>query len=331
MAISKDFLESDLPNPELSLEEDDFPEEFVWLELGSSCFGGASFLMFTTLSTIWVPIKTGFTSSLGMEYFRLFTITGLPLFWELPLETRPLKGEHAFCLDLPLELVSTEDGRALGLSLDAELGLADDDVNGRDFTVGELPRDGTGFLIVVSVDFVTEEGRPMGADVVGILDELDGRRVGVAVLGVDLEPASIESLPVGVEERALDGVEDLLGGAVTLLDGTVALDVGVEDLKGFDIAGNVGRPVGVAGLEAADPAPPDDEGLLMPALEDLTPTDEAARLADFSSLLEAGSTGGSASLDLGAVIWEFEFPLAFITLFSNEGNIGVQGGVRSQS
>lgn len=132
----------------------------------------------------------------------------------------------------------------------------------------------------------------------GILDELDGRRVGVAVLGVDLKAASIEGLPVGVEERALDGVEDLLGGAMALLHGTVALEVGVEDLKGFTIAGNVGRPVGVAGLEAADPAPPDDEGLLMPTLEDLTPADEAVRLDNFLSLLEAGS----ASLDLGAVV-----------------------------
>lgn len=137
-------------------------------------------------------------------------------------------------------------------------------------------------------------------------DELDGRRVGVAVLDVDLEAASMEGLALGVDERMLDGVEDLLGGAVTLLDGIAVLEVGVEDLEGFDIAGNVGRAVGVVCLEEADTAPPDNEGLLMPALDDLTLADEAARLADFTSAVEAGFKGGSGSCNNRNLYYEYE-------------------------
>lgn len=79
IAISRDFFESDLPKPELSGDEADLPE---WLPRGeclSSCFGGASFRIFITLSTIFVPIKTGLTLSLTLECPRLNAGTELPL------------------------------------------------------------------------------------------------------------------------------------------------------------------------------------------------------------------------------------------------------------
>lgn len=68
-AISRDFFESVLPKPKLSRDGDDFPAEFLWEWL--SCFGGANFLMFTTLSTILVPITTGFTSSASLAFALL--------------------------------------------------------------------------------------------------------------------------------------------------------------------------------------------------------------------------------------------------------------------
>lgn len=76
--MSKDFFDRDLPNPGFSWEEEDFFVELSfdgWL----SCLGGASFRIFTTLSTICVPIKTGFTSSLPLEYPRLLESIVLPL------------------------------------------------------------------------------------------------------------------------------------------------------------------------------------------------------------------------------------------------------------
>lgn len=308
MAISNDFLESDRPNPELSWEEG-FLEVSLWLEMRSSRFGGASFLIFTTLSTIWVPIKTGFTSSSVLEYLRLFNITGLPLFLELPLETCAFDDKYGFCLGFSLETALAEDAWELGadgLSLDVEACLLDDvvlkfgrasaekpgaseDFSGLDFAAGEIARDGTVFLMAVALDFVTEEERPAGADALDALDWSDDWH-GVAHVDVDLEDASIEGLPVGVEERAVDlvGVEDLLWGATILLEGTDAvLEEGVEDLKGFTDAGKVGRPVGVAGL-ATDPRPPDDDDLLVPALADLL------CLPDVTSL-DADSKEGFAS------------------------------------
>lgn len=72
IAISKDFFERLLPKPELS-EDKDFPAELLWAVSWSYRLGGASFLEFTTLSTICVPISTGFTSSLSLEEDLLMT------------------------------------------------------------------------------------------------------------------------------------------------------------------------------------------------------------------------------------------------------------------
>lgn len=214
----------------------------------------------------------------GMEF---------PLLEELPSEPRPLEGEHDCRLNLASEPASVEVDLPLGapaLPLDAEAGLSGIDVFkfggassekpgfsegfcGLDFTIGELPRDGTVLFDAVGPDFATEEERPGGADALVALDGVgvDDRRDGVADLDVDLE-AVTDGLVVGVEERAVDlvGVEDLTGGAVSFVEGNVAREVGVEGLEDFDVAGKVGLPVGVAGLLAVDFGPPDDNGLLFP-------------------------------------------------------------------
>lgn len=79
IAISRDFFESVLPKPEPSGDEDDFPERLPQGECLSSCFGGASFRMFITLSTIFVPTKTGLMLSLTLEYPRFTAGMELPL------------------------------------------------------------------------------------------------------------------------------------------------------------------------------------------------------------------------------------------------------------
>jgi hypothetical protein len=249
----------------------------------------------------------------------------------MPLGARPLEGEHDCRLGLPLELGSMEEDRELGspgLPLVADSGLSGTDVlkfggassekpgisegfHGLDFTVGEVPRDGTGFLDVVGVGLETD--LVGGADTLGALDGVDGRRVGVAALDVDLDGGKV-GLAVGVEDLAVDldkGVEDLAGtvglaaGTVVLVaeteglvaeteglvEGKVALDVGVEGLEGLDADVNVGRPVGVAGL---DPGPPDDGGLRGPTLEVFNPGEEAACL-DTKFVLVVGSSCGFAN------------------------------------
>lgn len=78
IAISKDFFESDLPKPEVSGDEDDLPER-LWEEFVPSSLGGANFRIFTTLSTILVPITTGLTLSFALEYPRLTAGIELPV------------------------------------------------------------------------------------------------------------------------------------------------------------------------------------------------------------------------------------------------------------
>lgn len=110
--------------------------------------------MFTTLSTILVPIKTGFTSSLLLEYPLLLENTAIPPL-RAPSLPRPREGEHDFCLGFPV-LASLEEDKeldAVGLLLDAEEGLlgtaifkfggaSDDNIGfsaiflGRDLTAG---------------------------------------------------------------------------------------------------------------------------------------------------------------------------------------------------
>lgn len=79
IAISKDFFESVLPKPELSGDGDDLPDRLLRGEFLTSILGGASFLIFITLSTILVPIATGLTLSFALEYPRLTAGIELPL------------------------------------------------------------------------------------------------------------------------------------------------------------------------------------------------------------------------------------------------------------
>lgn len=67
------------------------------------------------------------------------------------------------------------------------------------------------------------------------------------------------------------GVDDLTGGAVDFADVKVALEVGVEGLEDLVVEGNVALPDGVEDLEEAEVGPPDDEGLLLPLVEEPSP------------------------------------------------------------
>lgn len=261
----------------------------------------------------------------------------------MPLEERPLEGEHDCRLGLPLEAGSTDEDRGLGapgLPLVVDSGLSgsvvlklggassekpgiSDGFHGLDFTVGEGPGDdGTACLDITGADLEIEDVLTEGADTVGTFDGVDGRRVGVDDLDVDLDAGKV-GLVVGVEDLAVDldrGVEDLDGivvlvagtvvvlltetavldeettglaeetevlvvAIIVLVEGMVVREVGVEGLDDFETVDNVGRPVGVADL---DPRFPDDEGLLVPPPEEVNPGEEAGCL-DTKLLLPASS------------------------------------------
>lgn len=161
---------------------------------------------------------------------------------------------------------STEDDRLLGapgLPREAEEGLSGNDVlkfggasrekpgmsvgfNGLGFMVGELPcGGGTELLDIVGPDFVTEDDLLDGAELDDTVDGTEGRLVGVADLDEGLLTTGSDGLDVGVED--LTGVDDR--GGANDFDGKVVREGGVEGLVGFEAAGNVGRPVGVAGLD----------------------------------------------------------------------------------
>lgn len=231
----------------------------------SSDLGGASFRMFTTLSTILVPINTGLTLSLALEYPRLTAGTELPL---ACIGVLPLDGEHDCLLGLPPAgpLGSTEADRGLGapgLPLVAESGLSgnvvlrfggvssekpgmSDGFHGLDLTVGDAGRDTAGVLDGVGIGFATgEEGLTL--DIVGfavVVAELMGRRVGVADLDMVLGGGSV-GLDVGVEDLAVDldrGVVDLEGPA-DFVPVLVVVDLAVEpadlvvEVVGLDAVG----------------------------------------------------------------------------------------------
>lgn len=117
--------------------------------------------MFTTLSTILVPIKTGFTSSLPFVYPRLLVIPDLALLLAPLLETCPLEGEQAALFGAAFELVSGKDLCIVG---GASVGGFFD---GLDLTDGELPRDG-------AHAFTAEDNRPPFIDVLSTPDGFDG-------------------------------------------------------------------------------------------------------------------------------------------------------------
>lgn len=229
--------------------------------------------MFITLSTILFPIATGLTLSLTLEYPRLTAGTELPLVCIAPLGARPLEGEHDCRLILPGGPGSTEEDRELGapgLPLVADGGLSDIDVlkfggaswekpgisdgfHGLDFTVEEAPSDGAEFLDTAGLELLTAGEDLTGAETLGALDGVDGRRVGVAALDAGLDGGmvdvgldeGIEDLAVGVEDLAVDlvGVDDLVGTVVLVADDTdlVPETVGLAMVE-------VDRIVAVAGL-----------------------------------------------------------------------------------
>lgn len=69
----------------------------------------------------------------------------------------------------------------------------------------------------------------------------------------------------------LVGVDDLTGGAVGFVEVKVAREVGVEGLEDLVDEGNVDLPDGVEDLEVTGVRPPDDEGLLLPLVEEPIP------------------------------------------------------------
>ncbi|RRT65099.1 hypothetical protein B296_00041299 [Ensete ventricosum] len=160
---------------------------------------------------------------------------------------------------------STEDDRLLGppgLPREAEEGLSGNDVlkfggasrekpgmsvgfNGLGFMVGELPCGGTELLDTDGPDLVTEEHLLDGAELNDTVDGTEGRLVGVADLDEGLLTTGTDGLDVGVED--LTGVDD--SGGNNDFDGKIVREGGVEGLVGFGAVGNVGRPVGVAGLD----------------------------------------------------------------------------------
>lgn len=118
--------------------------------------------MFTTLSTILVPIKTGFTSSSPFEYPRPFIDPDLT-------PPCPLEGEHEVLFGNAFKLVSVAGSLAVGgpgLTLDAEADLSSISgwfLDGLHLTDGELPR-----------DLIAEDDLILCADVVSKPDMLDG-------------------------------------------------------------------------------------------------------------------------------------------------------------
>lgn len=264
IAMSKDFLESVLPNPELSGDED-FADKLLWGECLSSCFGGANFRIFITLSTILVPINTGLTLSfaLACNLLRVGTGTELPLLWIRPFGGLPLAGEHDCRLTLPLDKGSTDEDRTLGAPgrpLFAEIGLSGSVVlrfggasrenpgisegfHGLGLTVGELALGGAEFFAVAEATLVTEEedgDLTGGPDELFAVETVEGLRVGVAALDVGFEAGTL-GLEVGVDDLDVDlavGVEER-GGTVVLAEVKVAREVGVADLAGLDVTVDV--------------------------------------------------------------------------------------------
>lgn len=149
--------------------------------------------MFTTLSTILVPINTGFTSSFPLEYPRFFVSPDFTLLLPLPFKTCPLEGEQELLFGIAFELLSVAGNLTVfrpGLPLDTEAGLSGKDFficggasvanpgisgDGLDLTDGELPREDAGFFTLGAHAFVTEEDLSPFTDVVNKPDGLDGR------------------------------------------------------------------------------------------------------------------------------------------------------------
>lgn len=201
----------------------------------------------------------------------------LPLPWAAIVGVWLLEEECDLHLDISSVALLVVDGRRrgeLGLALDAEEGLLVESSRDElclDVTVWEVTLEDDRFLDIVGALFGTDEDLAENADVLDVVDGVDGLWVGVADLEADFKVAETVDLAVGVEERelALTGVEDLAGIAAGLAEANDARE-GVEALEGFVVEGSRCCLVGVAALEAvnfltsADGLPlPAQEGLLL--------------------------------------------------------------------
>lgn len=284
MAISIELLERFLPYPRLLKAELDFPDPRPPFSVSR---GGPSFLMFTTLSTILLPIATGLKLSQPLPPLLAFarprTPVRLPLVF--PIGARPLDGEQDCLLAFPLPPLVGPPPRSMepdlepgaeatpGLPLEAETGLSAKVVlrfggaskekpgisggfHGLDeFKVGEgeVPRDGA-----LLNEFTVGEGEvPRDGALLETIDGpvgVEGLRVGVA----GLDTGFFEDAEDG---RGLDrvGVADLAeplevvvvrGAAVDVVARAavkVAREVGVEDLE-FEALVVTGLDVEVVGV-----------------------------------------------------------------------------------
>lgn len=159
--------------------------------------------MFTTLSTIFVPMTTGLTSLSSAE--RILGLNGntLPLLYALlPFEASCFEGELGFCLVFPLDIVLPDEDLELlatiGLPLVVETGLsgielaasssgkfgASEGFEGLVLMDGKVLLEGLGLLELLALDFDVEDDRPLGRDAIDEHVGFDGQRLGVADLDV---------------------------------------------------------------------------------------------------------------------------------------------------
>lgn len=122
----------------------------------------------------------------------------------------------------------------------------------------------------------------LGGGIVALEDGVGVDDLAVVLVGVeDLAGTDLAEETVGLV--LVTGLADAAGSlfeaaailveeTTGLLEGKIAREVGVEDLEVLAVVVNVGRPVGVAGL---DPGPPDDEGRRIPTLEEFNAGEEA--------------------------------------------------------
>ncbi|KAF1891301.1 hypothetical protein Lal_00001444 [Lupinus albus] len=193
----------------------------------------------------------------------------------VPLEDRPLEGEHDCRLGLPLDEGSTDEDRdegAPGLPLDADSGLSgrvvlklggassenpgiSDGFHGLDLSDGELPRDGTGCLEVTGVGCLEVTGAGcLEVTGVGCLEVTGAGCLEVTVAGC-LEVTVADCLEITVAGN-LDttgaGCLDVIGATCLDVIGDGCLDEevlteGAETLGSLD--GVDDRRVGVDALD----------------------------------------------------------------------------------
>jgi hypothetical protein len=231
----------------------------------------------------------------------------------LPFDVLPLEGEQDWRFGLPAGPGSTEEDLELGapgLPRVTEVGLSGSEVlrfggassekpgisdgfHGLDLTVGELPLEGGG-AVVVAAD----------AEVLGIVGpglEIEEERTGLGKLPCWVAGAGAEERLVGVDDLDAGllwaGKEGLDKGVVDLVAGIDDLEVGVDDL----LAGADALPAGIDVLVAL-PEPAVLDGVVDLAGGCVDLAGGCADLAGGCVDLAAGSVDLEVGVDdLGAV------------------------------